>query len=58
VAFHVGSPDLVDQFYTAAIRAGGTGTGSPRTRAYFRPNYYSAFVLDPDGHSIEAFYFG
>ncbi|MGV3740972.1 MAG: VOC family protein [Burkholderiaceae bacterium] len=55
IAFHVESPDLVDRFYKAAISAGGESRGSPCKRAYFRPNYYSAFVLDPDGHSIEAF---
>jgi catechol 2,3-dioxygenase-like lactoylglutathione lyase family enzyme len=57
IAFHVDSPDQVNRFYSAAIRAGGTGKGAPCTRAYFRPNYYSAFVLDPDGQSIEAFCF-
>ena len=44
----------VDAFYTAAIKAGGTDNGSPGIRAHYHPNYYGAFVLDPDGHNIEA----
>jgi catechol 2,3-dioxygenase-like lactoylglutathione lyase family enzyme len=58
VAFHVESPDMVDQFFNAAINAGGKNNGDPCVRSYYRPNYYSAFVLDPDGHSIEAFCHG
>ncbi|MDQ9171245.1 VOC family protein [Oxalobacteraceae bacterium R-40] len=55
IAFHVDSPEQVDRFYDAAISAGGQDNGSPCIRTYYRPNYYSAFVLDPDGNSIEAF---
>lgn len=55
IAFHVDGPELVDRFYIAAIHAGAEDVGSPCIRHYYRPNYYSAFVLDPDGHSIEAF---
>jgi catechol 2,3-dioxygenase-like lactoylglutathione lyase family enzyme len=55
IAFHVDSPDRVDHFYAAAIKAGGRDNGPPGVRAYYMPNYYSAFVLDPDGHQIEAF---
>jgi catechol 2,3-dioxygenase-like lactoylglutathione lyase family enzyme len=44
----------VDAFYVAAIAAGGKDNGQPGIRAHYHPNYYGAFVLDPDGHNIEA----
>jgi catechol 2,3-dioxygenase-like lactoylglutathione lyase family enzyme len=44
----------VDAFYAAALAAGGTDNGPPGIRAHYHPNYYAAFVLDPDGHNIEA----
>lgn len=44
----------VDAFYRAAIGAGGRDNGAPGIRAHYHPHYYGAFVLDPDGHNIEA----
>ena len=44
----------VDAFYKAALAAGGRDNGAPGIRAHYHPNYYGAFVLDPDGHNIEA----
>jgi len=44
----------VDAFYQAAIAAGGRDNGAPGIRAHYHPHYYGAFVLDPDGHNIEA----
>ena len=44
----------VDAFYRAAITAGGRDNGAPGIRAHYHPDYYGAFVLDPDGHNIEA----
>ena len=44
----------VDAFYKAAIAAGGQDNGPPGIRAHYHPNYYGAFVRDPDGHNIEA----
>jgi catechol 2,3-dioxygenase-like lactoylglutathione lyase family enzyme len=44
----------VDAFYKAALAAGGRDNGPPGVRAQYHPNYYGAFVLDPDGHNIEA----
>ena len=44
----------VDAFYAAALAAGGTDNGPPGIREHYHPNYYGAFVLDPDGHNIEA----
>ncbi|MBR0880384.1 catechol 2,3-dioxygenase-like lactoylglutathione lyase family enzyme [Bradyrhizobium japonicum] len=44
----------VDAFYKAAIAAGGRNNGAPGIRPHYHANYYGAFVLDPDGHNIEA----
>jgi catechol 2,3-dioxygenase-like lactoylglutathione lyase family enzyme len=44
----------VDGFYQAAIAAGGRDNGAPGIRAHYHPHYYGAFVLDLDGHNIEA----
>jgi catechol 2,3-dioxygenase-like lactoylglutathione lyase family enzyme len=44
----------VDAFYRAALAAGGKHNGSPGLRPHYHANYYAAFVLDPDGHNIEA----
>ena len=44
----------VDAFYQAAIAAGGRDNGAPGIRTHYHPDYYGAFVLDPDGHNIEA----
>ncbi len=44
----------VDDFYRAAISAGGKDNGAPGLRPHYHPNYYAAFVFDPDGHNIEA----
>lgn len=53
VAFRVNQRSLVDAFYKAAMQAGGKDNGPPGIRAHYHPNYYGAFVLDPDGHNIE-----
>ncbi len=44
----------VDAFYAAAIAAGAKDNGAPGIRAHYHPNYYGAFVFDPEGHNIEA----
>ena len=44
----------VDEFHAAALAAGGQDNGPPGMRVDYHPNYYGAFVLDPDGHNIEA----
>lgn len=44
----------VDAFHRAAISAGGQCNGPPGPRPEYHPNYYGAFVLDPDGNNIEA----
>ena len=54
VAFRVPSRALVDAFHQAALAAGGRDNGAPGLRPHYHPDYYGAFVLDPDGHNIEA----
>ena len=44
----------VDAFYKTALAAGARDNGPPGIRAHYHPNYYGAFVLDPDGHNVEA----
>ncbi len=44
----------VDAFHRAALAAGGKDNGGPGLRPQYHPNYYGAFVLDPDGHNVEA----
>lgn len=54
VAIVAKSRAMVDAFHAAAIAAGGRDNGAPGVRAHYHPNYYGAFVRDPDGHNIEA----
>ena len=54
LAFRVDTHRDVEAFYEAAIAAGGEDNGKPGLRAHYHPDYYGAFVLDPDGHNIEA----
>ncbi len=54
VAFAAQDRAQVDAFYQAALAAGGADNGAPGLRPQYHPNYYGAFVLDPDGHNIEA----
>ena len=54
VCFTASSRAQVDAFYHAAIAAGGKDNGAPGLRPQYHPDYYGAFVLDPDGHNIEA----
>ncbi|MCE2659937.1 MAG: VOC family protein [Rubrivivax sp.] len=44
----------VDHFHAAALAAGGTDNGPPGLRPDYGPHYYAAFVVDPDGHRLEA----
>ena len=54
VAFRADTRAQVDAFYKAGMAAGGRDNGAPGIRTHYHPNYYGAFVLDPDGHNIEA----
>lgn len=53
IAFGTDKRALVDAFYQAALAAGGRDNGAPGLRPHYHPDYYGAFVLDPDGHNIE-----
>lgn len=54
VAFTASDRETVDAFHAAALAAGGTDNGAPGIREHYHPTYYGAFVLDPDGHNLEA----
>ena len=54
IAFRVSTRAQVDAFHQAALAAGGTDNGAPGLRPHYHPDYYGAFVRDPDGHNLEA----
>ncbi len=54
IAFSADTHKQVDDFYKAAIEAGAKDNGAPGIREIYHPNYYGAFVIDLDGHNIEA----
>lgn len=49
------SRKAVDAFHAAALTAGGRDNGKPGLRTDYGPNYYAAFVVDPDGYRMEAY---
>lgn len=53
VAFACDNEETVKKFYEAGLAAGGKDNGGPGYRTQYGPNYYAAFVLDPDGNNIE-----
>ncbi len=58
VAFAADRREQVDAFHAAALAAGGRDNGAPGLRPEYSADYYAAFVLDPDGHNIEAVHHG
>lgn len=56
IAFRVKNHELVQEFHRAAIAAGATDKGKPGPRPNYTDNYYASFVLDPDGHNVEAMF--
>jgi catechol 2,3-dioxygenase-like lactoylglutathione lyase family enzyme len=54
IAFSANHRAIVDRFYEEAVAAGGRDNGPPGIRPNYHADYYGAFVLDPDGHNIEA----
>jgi catechol 2,3-dioxygenase-like lactoylglutathione lyase family enzyme len=54
IAFTAPDRATVDRFHDEAIAAGGRDNGRPGIRPHYHAHYYGAFVLDPDGHNIEA----
>lgn len=54
VAFNAPSKEAVEEFYQCALGGGGTCNGAPGLRPEYEEGYYAAFVIDPEGHNIEA----
>ena len=54
VAFDCPDRETVDRFHANGIAAGGRDNGAPGLRTHYHPDYYGAFVLDPDGVNVEA----
>ena len=54
IAFKAPNRAAVDAFHATALAAGGRDNGTPGLRPHYHPAYYAAFVLDPDGHRLEA----
>jgi catechol 2,3-dioxygenase-like lactoylglutathione lyase family enzyme len=54
LAFTAENRRQVEDFYRAALEAGGKDNGAPGLRPKYHANYYAAFVIGPDGHNIEA----
>ena len=54
IAFAAKDRATVDAFHAAALAAGGRDNGAPGLRPQYHAHYYGAFILDPDGHNIEA----
>jgi catechol 2,3-dioxygenase-like lactoylglutathione lyase family enzyme len=54
VCFRAASRAQVDAFYAAGLAAGGTDAGPPGLRPHYHPDYYAAFLLDPEGNKVEA----
>jgi len=58
IAFAADSKEQVKAFHAAALSAGGRDNGAPGPRPEYSEGYYGAFVLDPDGHNVEAVFHG
>jgi catechol 2,3-dioxygenase-like lactoylglutathione lyase family enzyme len=56
LAIRADSRAQVDAFHRAALAAGGTDNGAPGLRPHYHANYYGAFIIDPEGHNLEAVY--
>lgn len=54
VAFRATTRAAVDAFHRRGLAAGGKDNGAPGVRTDYSPTYYAAFLIDPDGHNVEA----
>lgn len=54
LAFRAPDRAAVQRFHAQALAAGGRDNGAPRVRADYSADYYAAFIIDPDGHNVEA----
>lgn len=57
LAFEAKSSSEVEAFYQAALAAGAKDNGAPGYRSDYWPGYYAAFIIDPDGHNVEAVWY-
>jgi catechol 2,3-dioxygenase-like lactoylglutathione lyase family enzyme len=57
LAFQAKDREMVERFHSTGLAAGGTDNGAPGPRPY-HPDYFAAFLLDPDGNNVEAVYHG
>ncbi|KAK9313973.1 glyoxalase/bleomycin resistance protein/dioxygenase [Lipomyces starkeyi] len=53
IAFKADSRGLVQEFYELAVKIGGQDNGKPGIREQYAPDYYVAFIFDPDGNNVE-----
>ena len=58
VAFNAAGTDAVHAFYDAALKLGAESLHDPRLWPEYHPNYFGAFVRDPDGNNVEAVFHG
>ena len=58
LAFQARDRVTVDAVHKAGLAAGGKDNGAPGPRPHYHPDYYAAFLLDPDGNNIEAVFHG
>jgi catechol 2,3-dioxygenase-like lactoylglutathione lyase family enzyme len=58
VAFRAPNQDAVRAFHAAALSTGATDNGAPGPRQQYHPQYFGAFVFDPDGNNVEAVHHG
>jgi catechol 2,3-dioxygenase-like lactoylglutathione lyase family enzyme len=56
ICFAAPNAAAVDAFHAAALRSGGLDNGAPGLRPIYADDYYAAFIIDPDGYRIEAYY--
>jgi catechol 2,3-dioxygenase-like lactoylglutathione lyase family enzyme len=54
LAFRLGAREDVDAFHATALSVGAIDHGAPGLRPHYHASYYAGFVLDPDGHNLEA----
>jgi len=57
MAFPVDSAAKVRQFHAAGLEHGGTDEGRPGTREWYAPDFYVAYLRDPDGNKLSCFYY-
>ena len=57
MAFPTDSAEQVRRFHATGLKHGGTDEGAPGTRSYYAPDFYVAYLRDPDGNKLSCFYY-